>query len=123
MILVDTCVCIDHLRGGDIAMVTLLKAGRVLVHPFIVGELACANLNNRTEVLMPLRGLPPAPLASDEEALRFIAQQDLMGRGVGYIDVHLLASVALAWTARLWTWDKRLSQVADTLIMAFKEGR
>jgi predicted nucleic acid-binding protein len=84
--------------------------------------LVCGKLNNRIQVLALLRELPPAPLASAEEALGFIEQQDLMGRGVGYIDVHLLASVALAGTAQFWTRDKRLSQVTDTLDLVFKEG-
>ncbi len=121
MILVDTSVWIDHLRHGDPSLVTVLEAGRVLMHPFVVGEVACGNLNRRAEVLMQLRELPPAPVASDDEVLEFIERRGLMGRGIGYVDVHLLASVALAGGARLWTRDKRLAAVASELALAVAE--
>lgn len=123
MILVDTSVWIDHLRQGDSALVAALETGQVLVHPFIVGELACGNLANRREVLALLQALPRAPVASDEEALRFIETRRLMGRGVGYVDVHLLASVALHGSATLWTRDKRLAAVAAELALADGEAR
>jgi predicted nucleic acid-binding protein len=115
MILVDTSVWIDHLRRGDPALIAALEAGRVLMHPFVVGELACGNLRNRVELLSLLRDLPPAPVATDAEALGFIDRHGLMGRGIGYLDVHLLASVALATPARVWTRDRRLAMVADAL--------
>jgi predicted nucleic acid-binding protein len=115
MILVDTSVWIDHLRRGDPALIAALEAGRVLMHPFVVGELACGNLRNRVELLSLLRDLPPAPVATDAEALGFIDRHGLMGRGIGYLDVHLLASVALATPARFWTRDRRLAMVADAL--------
>lgn len=121
MILVDTSVWIDHLRQGDPSLVTILEAGRVLMHPFVVGELACGNLNRRAEVLMLLRELPPAPVATDDEVLEFIERRGLMGRGIGYVDVHLLASVALAGGAGLWTRDKRLAAVASELALAVPE--
>jgi predicted nucleic acid-binding protein len=113
MILVDTSVWIDHLRRGDPALITALEAGRVLIHPFIVGELACGHLKRRAELLMLLRALPQAPVATDDEALGLIETRHLMGRGIGYVDVHLLASVALAGTARLWTRGRRLAAVAE----------
>jgi predicted nucleic acid-binding protein len=122
MILVDTSVWIDHLRQGDPALATALQSSQVLMHPFIVGELACGNLKSRAEVLTLLAELPGAPVASHEEALGFIERRDLMGRGIGYVDVHLLASVALAGTARLWTRDKRLAAVASDLALAFLES-
>ena len=121
MILVDTSVWIDHLRQGDPSLFTVLEAGRVLMHTFVVGELACGNLNRRAEVLMLLRELPPAPFATDDEALEFVERRGLMGRGIGYVDVHLLASVALAGGARLWTRDKRLAAVASELALAVAE--
>src|SRR3990172_2596416 len=95
MILVDTSVCVDHLRGGDPRLAEALEAGRVLMHPFVLGELACGNLQNREEVLGLLAELPVAPVATVLEALGFIERRALMGRGIGYIDVHLLAAVAL----------------------------
>lgn len=121
MILVDTSIWIDHLRRGDPSLVTALEFGRVLIHPFVVGELACGTLNRRAEILTLLRELPPAPVATDDEALEFIERRGLMGRGIGYVDVHLLASVALAGDARLWTRDKRLAAVASELALAVAE--
>ncbi len=119
MVLVDTSVWIDHLRQGDAALRTALEAGQVLMHPFVIGELACGNLNNRAGLLALLRDLPPAPVATDAEALGFIDRHALMGRGIGYLDLHLLTSAALANPARLWTRDRRLAQVADHLNFAF----
>lgn len=89
------------------------------MHPFVLGELACGNLKNRHEVLRLLAALPQAPTATDDEALCFIERRKLMGRGIGYLDVHLLASVALTGTARLWTRDKRLAGLAEDLNLAF----
>ena len=121
MILVDTSVWVDHLRAADPAVVQVLDTGRALVHPFVVGELACGNLSNRSEVLTLLRRLPQAPVASHEEALAFITGRGLMGRGIGYIDVHLLASLILDGTASRWTRDKRLAAVAADLGLAYAE--
>ena len=121
MILVDTSVWVDHLREGAPALAAALEQGSVLTHPFVLGELACGNLKNRSEVLRLLGELPGAPIATDAEALDFIERRALMGRGIGYIDVHLLASVALAGTARLWTRDKRLATVAADLELAYAE--
>lgn len=121
MILVDTSVWVEHLRKGAPALATALEQGTVLTHPFVLGELACGNLKNRGEVLQLLGELPGAPMATDAEALDFIERRALMGRGIGYIDVHLLASVALAGSARLWTRDKRLAVVAEDLELAYAE--
>ena len=113
MILVDTSVWIDHLRKGDAELARKLEAGDVLAHPFVIGELACGNLANRHAILALLRTLPAAQVASDDEVLGFIERRKLMGRGIGYIDVHLLASLALTHGSRLWTRDKRLAAVAS----------
>ena len=121
MILVDTSVWVDHLRDGTPALAAALEQGRVLMHPFVLGELACGNLKNRSEVLQLLGELPAAPMATDPEALDFIERRALMGRGIGYVDVHLLASVALAGTSQLWTRDKRLAAVAADLELAYAE--
>ena len=120
MILVDTSVWIEHLRKSEPSLIAALEAGQVLMHPFVVGDLACGNLNNRAELLSLLRDLPPAPVATDAEALGFIDRHELTGRGIAYLDVHLLASVALAGPARLWTRDKRLALVADSLALTFQ---
>jgi hypothetical protein len=121
MILADTSVWIDHLRKGSLSLVTALEEEQVLMHPFVIGELACGYLNNRNEVLQLLGKLPAPPSATDREALDFIERKSLMGRGIGYIDVHLLASAALAAQARLWTRDRRLAAVAAELDLAFTE--
>lgn len=121
MILVDTSVWIDHLRSGDTLLERALESGQVLMHPFVVGELACGNLQQRDEVLRLLEDLPSAPTATDREVLDLIERRALMGRGIGYIDVHLLASTALAADARLWTRDRRLARVAAELDLALEE--
>ena len=104
MTLVDTSVWIDHLRTGNDRLRVLLDSGGVLMHPFVVGELACGNLTNRGEVLGLLKALPQCPVAMDDEVLTYIERQALMGRGIGYIDVHLLAAVALE--EEKWTLDE-----------------
>jgi predicted nucleic acid-binding protein len=119
MILVDTSVWIDHLRAGDAELEALLNGSQVLMHSFVRGELACGSLRNRTEVLALLKDLPRAVLATDEEVLFFIERYALMGRGIGYVDAHLLAAVTLGGGTRLWTRDKRLRTVADALALAY----
>jgi len=123
VILVDTSVWVDHLRSNDPALVSALGKGLVLTHPFVVGELACGNLKNRVEVLALLQDLPAAPVATDAEALAFIEARSLMGRGIGYIDVHLLASAALGGDTLLWTRDLRLSGVAADMQLAYQDGQ
>ena len=121
MILVDTSVWIDHLRSGDSELVALLNNSQVLMHPFVLGELACGNLHNRAEVLVLLRDLPQADMASDEEVLFFIEEQELMGRGIGYVDAHLLAAAMLVGSVSIWTQDKRLRAVADSLVLDYRK--
>lgn len=118
MILVDTSIWIDHLRADNNHLIELLDRSQVLLHPFIIGELACGNLRNREEILRLLNDLPQSPVASPEEALHFIEQNQLMGKGIGYIDVHLLAATALAENTRLWTSDKRLKKVTVGMKLA-----
>jgi predicted nucleic acid-binding protein len=115
VILADTSVWIDHFRGGEKGLSSLLNAGQVLAHPFVVGELACGNIRDRAEVLRLLQRLPQAPVASQDEVLFFIESNELMGRGIGFVDAHLLAATALDDAAQLWTRDKRLTQVAADL--------
>ena len=112
MILVDTSVWIDHLRQGDRALADLLERGSVLMHPFVMGEIACGHLKNRSSLLTLLADLPAAAVAQQAEAMAFIDRHALHGKGIGYVDVHLLASTALTSGARLWTRDKRLHAIA-----------
>jgi predicted nucleic acid-binding protein len=122
-ILVDTSIWVDHLRGRETRLARVLEDELVLMHPFVIGELACGNLRNRVELLSLWSRMPSAPTASDAETLRFIEQHELMGIGLGYIDVHLLASTALAGDARLWTTDRRLAIVAARLRLAHQASR
>ena len=121
MILVDTSVWVDHLRAGDEDLSTLLNNSQVLMHPFVLGELACGNLRNREMVLRLLKDLPHAALATDDEVLFFIGRHALMGRGIGYVDAHLLAAVMLDGAAQMWTRDKRLRAVANSLTLSYEK--
>ena len=118
MVLVDTSVWVVHLRRGDIGLETLLNEGYVVCHPFIVGELSCGNLKNRSEILSLLQALPIVTPAEHEEVMRFIENYSLMGKGLGYIDMHLLASAILS-RVPLWTLDKKLKQVSLKLGLAY----
>ena len=95
MILVDTSIWVDHFRRRDDRLTRLLDDRKVSMHPFVAGELAVGNLRNRDEILLMLNSLPVTATASHEEALRFISNFSLAGRGLGYIDIHLLAAVSL----------------------------
>jgi predicted nucleic acid-binding protein len=118
MILVDTSVWIGHLRTNNAALAGLLNMGAVLAHPFIIGELALGRMRQREIVLTALAALPGAAVATDAEVLRFIERHALFGRGIGYVDVHLLAAARLSEAASLWTSDKRLHGIADALGLA-----
>jgi predicted nucleic acid-binding protein len=119
VVLVDTSVWVDHLRRGNPGLIELLSDVKVVCHPFIVGELACGNLRNRLEILSLLQSLPTAPEIDHEDLLQFIERHRLMGRGLGLIDVHLLASAQVA-AIPLWTRDRRLNQAAAALDAAYR---
>jgi len=114
MVLVDTSVWVEHFRRGNIGLDVLLIEGQAVCHPFVVGELACGNLKNRFQILSLLSALPAALVAEHEEVMQFIETHHLMGKGLGYIDVHLLASAILTGIP-LWTLDKRLHTISLTL--------
>lgn len=119
MVIVDTSIWVTHLRQGSRRLEKLLVDAEVMCHEFIVGELACGNLKNRTEIISLLQSLPMAPTIEFDEILFFIDRHHLMGKGVGFVDVHLLASAQLTVTP-LWTADKKLVSVVDQLELAFK---
>jgi predicted nucleic acid-binding protein len=123
LILVDTSIWVDHLRRGNAELVGLLQSSRVLMHPFIVGEIACGSLAKREATLELLSLLPMAAVAEPDEALGFIEVRALHGKGIGYVDVHLLASTALTSGCTLWTGDKRLVDAATSLAIAYAVGR
>jgi predicted nucleic acid-binding protein len=119
VILVDSSVWVGHFRSSDSHLVALLKENLVLTHPMVIGELACGNLPRRREVLGLLSELPSAKAASDEEVLELIERHRLMGRGIGYVDTHLLAASLLTAESRIWTFDARLAAVAAKLAVAY----
>ena len=119
MILVDTSVWVSHLRDGNSNLEQLLNNEDVLCHPFIIGELACGSIKNRNEILSLLNALPKAEILDDEEALLFIERNNLMGKGLGLIDIHLLASTILS-EAALWTLDTKLKHEAHILGVSYE---
>jgi len=118
MILVDTSVWVDHLRAGNPVLARLLQGGLVLVHPWVTGEIALGHLSGRKEILDLLASLPQVKLATAAEVMALIETRRLFGRGVGYVDVHLLAAALLTAGAGLWTLDRRLSAIAADLGLA-----
>lgn len=120
MILADTSIWIYHLRQGHGHLRHLLEEETVVIHPFITGELACGNLKHRKEILLLLGELPQSTLATHEEILEFIEAKNLMGIGLGLVDVHLLAS-ALLDQSFLWTLDKPLHSAAQKLNIAYQK--
>ncbi len=114
MILVDTSVWIDHLRKGNARLQSLLYENEVLIHPFVIGEIACGSLKNRTEILDLLDALPKARLAYHHEVLTLIESKHIYGRGIGWVYAHLLASAILS-RSKLWSLDRRFSEVITLL--------
>jgi predicted nucleic acid-binding protein len=114
MILVDSSIWIDHIRKANGQLIGLLEAELVSMHPWVVGELACGNLANRTNALHLFRSLPQVDVATDDEVLFFIDKHGISGKGVGYLDMHLLAAAALG-SLKIWTRDRRLHEVASLL--------
>jgi predicted nucleic acid-binding protein len=122
MVLVDTSVWVSHLRDGNVELANLLNDGRVLCHPLIVGELACGNLKDRAVILSFLQLLPMSIEAGHDEVLSFIENNRLMGKGMGYVDVHLIASAVLTGVP-IWTLDKKLARIADSLYKNYLKNR
>jgi len=119
MVLVDTSVWVRHLRQGEPNLERLLDDGEVVCHPLVVGELACGNIRNRTEILSLIQLLPLVTGAKHEEVLQFIEHNHLMGKGLGYIDVHLCASAVLTGVP-MWTYDKKLNEANEGLGIRYK---
>lgn len=117
MLLADTSIWVDHLRRGNAVLAHLLRADEVSCHAYVIGELACGSIRNRAEILRLLQALPSLPRIEDQEILTFIDRQRLMGKGLGLVDVHLLASCQLSRVA-LWTTDVQLAAAAGRLGLA-----
>ena len=122
MVLVDTSVWVSHLRDGNDELASLLNDGRVLCHPLVLGELACGNLKDRAVILSFLQLLPMSIEADHDEVLSFIENNRLMGKGMGYVDVHLITSAVLTGVP-VWTLDKKLAQAADSLYVKYIKNR
>jgi predicted nucleic acid-binding protein len=120
MVLVDTSVWVTHFREGNTQLAALLNRGEVMCHPFIIGEIACGTIRNRKEILSLLQLLPQAIQAKHEEVLEFIETFKLMGKGLGYIDIHLSASARLTGIP-IWTFDKKFSKATKELGISFYE--
>jgi predicted nucleic acid-binding protein len=118
LILADSSIWIDHFRWPNPQLMLLLNEDRILCHPAVIGEVACGNLVDRVGKLTLMRNLDRAPVASHLEVLEFLDLHGLMGRGIGYIDVQLLASAAMQ-PVLLWTRDRRLKQAADNLGLSY----
>lgn len=123
MILADTSVWVDHLRRADPLLATLLRQERIAMHPMVIGELCCGSLKNRARLADLWQEMPRLAEVSHSQAMRFIEQHQLMSRGVGFIDVHLLAAVAAVRGAQLWSTDNRLAGIAEELGLAFHADR
>lgn len=119
MILVDTSVWVDFLRSGDETLAQILTQGEVCIHPMVIGELACGNLQNRKKLISFWQELPELVTASHQEAMYLLESHNLMGRGIGYVDLHLLAASLLSDGTVLWTRDKQLARTAEFLDIAF----
>ena len=119
MVMVDTSIWVDYLRKGRHHLEKLLLDTKVVCHPFIVGELACGNIKNRNKFLSLIQTLPVTPVIDLDEFLYFIDQNRLMGKGIGFVDIHLLASALLS-EMPLWTSDKKLKSVSIELNIAYK---
>ena len=119
MILVDTSIWIDHLSAVNPDLHRMLAERSVLMHPFVIGELACGNLRNRAAVLELMGNLPQAVVADHDEVLALIERNALAGIGIGWVDAHLLAAVLLMPGTQLWSRDKRLKRTAQALNCRF----
>ncbi len=119
MILVDTPVWVDHFRKPDLTLRSIIDKKQLLIHQYVIGELAMGSLADRDETIMMFKDLPRIRMALDEEVLAFVSQRRLFGLGIGYIDAHLLLSVQLNPGTLLWTRDRRLREAAEDLHLAF----
>jgi predicted nucleic acid-binding protein len=118
VILADTSIWVDRLTRGDEMMASLLDAEVVLMHPFIMGEIALGNLPRRAETLSNLNKLPKAATVDFAEVISFIERNNIFGTGIGYVDAHLLVATTMTSDVRLWTRDNRLRTVAEKLAIS-----
>ncbi|MGE0281144.1 MAG: type II toxin-antitoxin system VapC family toxin [Rhizobiaceae bacterium] len=118
IVIVDTSIWIEHLRASDPMLADMIRQRSVRLHPFVLAEIALGNPPNRSRLLTNLKGLRPAPVATEEEMLTLVESEAIFGKGLGFVDVHLLASARLEPGSSVWTRDKRLGAVARNLGLA-----
>lgn len=121
MIILDTSIWIDHARQNNDYLFELFRRGQVLIHPFMIGEVALGSLRDRDTIIASLLEMPRPQIADEEEVLSLIRNRFLAGSGIGYVDAHLLASARLTPEALLWTRDKRLRRVAEAMDLAYPQ--
>jgi predicted nucleic acid-binding protein len=119
-VLVDTSVWVGHFKQRNERLVTLLEAGMVVCHPYVVVEVACGTPPGRQAIIEMLAELESVPVATPDELRTFIEHRALFGRGCGFVDISLLASALLRDQSRVWTMDKRLETVAAELGRAWR---
>ena len=122
MVLADTSIWIDHFRRNELRLARFLDRGEVVMHPFVIGELALGHVPRIAEMIDDLHTLPKAIVANTDEVLKFIFDRKLSGSGIGYVDAHLLAAAALVPETSVWTRDKRLHAAAQLLSLAAEIG-
>ena len=122
MVLVDTSVWINHFNKKDVILSKLLNGGKVVIHSFIIGELSCGKIKNRAEILSLLQNLPRTSILTLDEYLVFIESNKLMGKGLGFVDIHLLGS-SLLTGSKLFTYDKKLAEVANSLHLKYDSNQ
>lgn len=120
-ILVDTSVWVDHFRKPNTRLMNLLTADRVIIHPFIIAEIACGTPPDRKQTLTDLDRLRKTGQVTMSEFLAFVEQHQLYGKGCGYVDLCLLASTLLTGNAKIWTKDKSLIKLSADFHLLWKE--
>lgn len=122
-ILADTSIWIDHFRSNDAHLRELLRQERVLMHPFVLGELMMGSLADRTKVILGMGKLRQIATISDADVRDMVEMDKLFALGIGYVDAHLLASVRRTPSSTLWTRDRRLAKIASAFgILATPEA-
>lgn len=119
MIIVDTSIWVDHLRGIDSPLDDILGSGSELLHPHVYGELLLNGLPKRGPFAEKIQSLKPAPLAASADVAAFILWAQLAGTGVGYVDAHLLVSAKMIGNGMIMTKDKNLAAQATRLAIAY----
>jgi predicted nucleic acid-binding protein len=121
MVLVDTSVWIRYLAGRPPYLAELgrlLGLDEVTGHQLVYGELLIGDRGGRRKLLAAYERMHQAAMVPHRDVVRFVRDHDLHGRGVGWIDVHLLAS-AIVERFELWTADQRFSAVANEFGVAY----